>query len=145
MNKNCWTRRRVGVQDLTVQADIGINPEEVGVRQVLSIDIDLELQGNDILEIDQTIDYRELLQICQKLAAERTGLIETFAENLASRCQDFDQVVGGTITVRKPKALDVGIAQTTLHWGALAMAENHTRGKSGSERLRSSTRSRELT
>lgn len=107
---------RVGLSDLHVSADIGINPEEIGVPQPLIVDLFVDLEHLPDGDLHSTIDYRDLSAIIHDLAAQRTGLIETFAQQICVRCGALANVSAVEVTVRKPQALTNGIAQTRLVW-----------------------------
>lgn len=107
---------RVGISEMVVQADIGINPDEIGVLQPLLIDLSVELERLPSEDIETTVDYRALADIILDLAATRTNLIETFARLACERCVALPNVGMVEITVRKPDALPVGVAQTRLVW-----------------------------
>lgn len=108
--------RTVGVTGLSVDADIGINLDEIGVKQELIIDIALKTSPSWISDLEETVDYRQLVELCQSLASVRTGLIETFADKLMEACHGLPPVIGGTIRIRKPGALSNGVAETLLTW-----------------------------
>lgn len=105
---------RVGISDLYVEADIGINPDEIGVRQTLIVDITAELRTNTVDDLCATIDYRTLAEIVERIAAERTGLIETFAQKIADAVIAGHPTVELRVRVRKPGAIAHGIAETEL-------------------------------
>ena len=98
------------VRDLEVQADIGVNMEEIGRRQPLVIHAELRLRVADADELAATFDYRELVRHAEALATERIALIETYARRLAGRCLEHPQVVRAEIAVDKPWALPTGLA-----------------------------------
>lgn len=62
-----------------------------------------------------------LSEIAQRIAAERTGLIETFALNLAAHIRGLGKVSELSIRIRKPRALNNGTAETRLVWYAEKM------------------------
>lgn len=96
----------VEVQGLRVMADIGVHAHEMGRRQPLELDIDLELRNlpqADAIEV--TVDYSHIVSLAQDLGARRTALIETFARTLAEQLLEHVLVESVSINVRKPRAL----------------------------------------
>lgn len=100
----------VSVSGLTVMADIGVNPEEIGAPQPLVLHVELTLVPGSGDQIDRTYDYRELVAHAETLAARRTGLIETFADDLARLCLAHPHVAAADVRVEKPQALVAGTA-----------------------------------
>jgi dihydroneopterin aldolase len=98
------------VRGVEVQADIGINAEEIGRRQPLIIHAELRVRAPAADEIESTFDYRTLVQHAEALASRRMSLIETFAHRLARACLDHPAVLGAQIAVDKPAALQNGLA-----------------------------------
>ena len=98
------------VRDVRVEADIGVNADEIGRRQPLVIHAELRLRSAALDDLAATFDYCELLRHAEALAGERIGLIETYARRLAGRCLDHPAVVRAEICVDKPAALANGIA-----------------------------------
>lgn len=107
----------VRVTELPLLADIGINPDEAGRRQPLVLTIELVLGPARIDAIDQTIDYRRIVEEAEILAAAHIPLIETFGRKLAERCLGYPGVQSARIRVDKPFALQRGLAgvEVSLH------------------------------
>jgi dihydroneopterin aldolase len=100
----------VRVRELPLLADIGINPDEIGRRQPLVVSVDLELGGEDITEIGQSIDYRHIARLAEDLALVHIPLIETFAQRLAMQCLAWPHSRSVRVTIDKPFALTRGLA-----------------------------------
>jgi dihydroneopterin aldolase len=98
------------VRNVEVQADIGINAEEIGRRQPLIIHAELRVRAPGADEIESTFDYRSLVQHAEALASRRMSLIETFAHRLARICLQHPAVLWVEIAVDKPAALQNGLA-----------------------------------
>ena len=103
----------VGIRELTVMADIGVHPHEIGRRQPLVVTAVLWIDpvANDT--IDATIDYRDIAAAAETLAAQRIALIETFAHRLAEACLALPTVRRAQVTIDKPQALPSGVASVT--------------------------------
>lgn len=104
----------VSVREMTVMADIGINPEEIGVPQPLIVSVDLQVQAASGDHIGRTIDYRLVAAHAEALAVRRTALIETFAEALANLCLVDPRVEVADVRIDKPQALANGTASVRI-------------------------------
>lgn len=95
----------VFVRDISIEAPIGALADEVGRRQTLLIDIELQtrLSGRDSL--GDTVDYRQLVAAARAIAEDHVVLVETFAFRLAQACLEMPDVTVVEVTVRKPSAL----------------------------------------
>lgn len=104
----------VTLTDLEVHAKIGAHAHELGRRQTLIIDIDVELDppAEDLLEA--TLDYALLSQIATKIADNHISLVETFAQRIALGCLERPGVIRVAVSVRKPGALSCGVAGTRV-------------------------------
>ncbi|MDE2357236.1 MAG: dihydroneopterin aldolase [Alphaproteobacteria bacterium] len=101
-----FARARVFLRGLSVEAEIGVNPDEMGRRQVLIVDIEAELEGEPWRGIGHTVDYDDLARRARDLAAAgHIGLIETFAWRLARACLEASRVLAVRVRVEKPEAL----------------------------------------
>ena len=98
------------VRGLELQADIGVNPDEIGRPQPLIVHAEVWLRDVGGDDLDSTFDYRELVRHAEALAAERIALVETFAERLACQCVTHQAVARAEIIVDKPQALASGLA-----------------------------------
>lgn len=107
-------RSLVEIRNLMVIADIGVRHHEMGRPQELLVSVALEVipPGTDL--IDDTVDYTAIAALADALGRERIGLIETYAARLARACLDDQRVLQATVTVDKPRALEAGMASTTL-------------------------------
>lgn len=98
------------VRDVEVQADIGINLDEIGRRQPLIVHAEIRVRNPVTDELESTFDYRDFVRHAEKLASGRMSLIETFAHRLAGLCLDHPAVVRVDISIDKPAALQNGLA-----------------------------------
>jgi dihydroneopterin aldolase len=105
---------KVMVRDLTVQADIGVNMDEIGRRQPLIIDVELTIALPEADRLTATIDYRDVVALARGLAETRIELIETFARLLGTACFKYIVVCEAAVTVRKPQALTDAMAMTRV-------------------------------
>lgn len=104
----------VSVRDLTVMADVGVRPEEIGRPQILRLHICLDVGHPVADDLATTIDYREVEKYAVALGQMRIGLIESFAQRLAERCLAHSSVIQADVTVEKPGALANGLATTRV-------------------------------
>lgn len=100
----------ISVRDLTVNADIGIYPGEIGQPQPLIVSVSLEVCPPTEDRIDQAFDYVNIVMMAQALAAKRIALIETYARELASGCLEHSLVIAATVSIEKPNALPDAVA-----------------------------------
>lgn len=100
----------VRVKDLPILADVGINPDEVGRRQPLVISVAITLLEGQIDRLEDTIDYRSIVDLAQNLAQMHVPLIETFAERLARICLALPSAQTVVVAVDKPFAISPGLA-----------------------------------
>lgn len=82
-------RYSIFLQDLVVEARVGIHAHEQNVTQRLSVSIDVEIEqappGRD--DIHEVYDYERLVKTARQMALERhTNLLETLAERMAVAC-----------------------------------------------------------
>lgn len=100
----------ISVHGLQVEADIGVLPHEIGALQPLLLSLTLRVRPVFSDQLDDTIDYIDVVALAEALAAKRTGLIETFAHRLANACLNHPAVEEADILVEKPNALARGTA-----------------------------------
>ena len=105
---------QIMVRDLTVMADIGIDPHEIGRRQPLLVTVMLSVDPVAEDAIGATVDYRLVARAAAELGEQRIALIETFGRRLASRCLRLAGVRRVTVTIDKPEALPGGIASVSI-------------------------------
>ena len=105
---------RVRVRDLSLLADVGINPEEIGRQQPLVISVELLLDVGAVSVISDTIDYRAIARTAEKLAKVHIPLIETLAYQLGHECMRWPSVVEATVDVDKPFALTRSMARVQV-------------------------------
>ncbi len=102
---------RVFVRGLRVEAGIGVYDHEHGRLQTLIIDVTLDLGPAEVHGLADTINYETVATACQRIVAEgHVGLVETFAERLALDCLLDPRVLGVTVRIEKPGALEAATA-----------------------------------
>lgn len=101
----------VFVRGLQVQAGIGVHDHEHGRLQTLVIDVTLDLGRADVHGLADTVNYESVATACRKIVADgHVGLVETFAERLALDCLLDARVLGVTVRIEKPGALEAAAA-----------------------------------
>ncbi|NCC22298.1 MAG: dihydroneopterin aldolase [Alphaproteobacteria bacterium] len=94
------------IEGLELQMDIGVLPEEHGVRQRVVVDVTAQVvRAREPLgdSIDDVLSYADIVELVEMLAAERRyNLVETFAERIARECLKSSRIRGVTIKVAKP-------------------------------------------
>ena len=97
----------VFVRGLSLEAEIGVNPDEYGRSQPLIIDVELDLAPPERCEhIAETVNYEAVGRHARRLAeAGHVKLIETFAQRLAEAMMTMTQVLRARVRIEKPQAL----------------------------------------
>lgn len=103
------TTRRIFINNLVVQASIGMLDHELVHRQPLHIDAEFDTtitQDVQDEDIGTVLDYRQLREaLIEVSTTEHTNLLETLVERLADRIQnDFPTVERVKIRASKPEA-----------------------------------------
>ena len=111
VTQNSSAARRTGltvfVKGLKVEAGIGVYDHEHGRLQPLVIDVTLDLGPAEVHGLSDTINYETVAASARRIVAEgHVGLVETFAERLALQCLEDARVLGVTVRVDKPGALE---------------------------------------
>jgi len=97
---------KVFVTGLKVQAEIGVYKHEVGRRQPLVVEVELDVPTAGAERLADTLNYETILKAAQDLAAEgHIQLVETFAERLARTCLADPRVTRARVRIEKPLAL----------------------------------------
>ncbi len=97
----------VFVRGLRLEAGIGVHDHELGRLQPLVIDVTLELAPASIERLADTINYETVASAARAItAAGHVGLVETFAERLATACLSDARVRRCTVRIEKPGALE---------------------------------------
>jgi dihydroneopterin aldolase len=97
---------KVFVTGLAVQAEIGVYRHEVGRRQPLVVDVELDVPTAGAGKLADTLNYETILQAAQDVAAQgHIQLVEAFAERLARACLADPRVTRARVRVEKPLAL----------------------------------------
>lgn len=99
----------VFLRGLQVDASIGVHPHEYESRQLILVDVELDLgvlappRGD---RLGETVDYQRLATAVTEIA--RTGhvqLVETLAHRIAEWCLLDARVRGARVRIEKPAAL----------------------------------------
>ena len=97
----------VFVRGLRVEAGIGVHDHEQGRLQTLVIDVALDLAPVPVERLSDTINYETVAEAARAIVAEgHVGLVETFAERLATACLEDERVRRCAVRIEKPGALD---------------------------------------
>ena len=100
------TMTRVFVTGLRVQAEIGVYRHEIGKRQPLSVDVELDVPAAGAARLADTVNYETILKAARAIAEEgHIELVETFADRLARACMADPRVTRARVRVEKPLAL----------------------------------------
>jgi dihydroneopterin aldolase len=102
------------IDDLTVDARIGVYAHEVGRTQPLVLTIVLEVIPPTTDDLSATIDYCHIREIACEIGRWPLKLIETFAERMAKRCLEFPPVQSAQVRVAKPQAIAPALASVCV-------------------------------
>jgi dihydroneopterin aldolase len=97
---------RVFVTGLKVQAEIGVYRHEIGKRQPLVVDVELDVPSAGSARLAETVNYESILQAARDIADQgHIELVESFADRLAQACMADSRVTRARVRVEKPLAL----------------------------------------
>lgn len=113
MLKPFLARQTVCVDDIRIEAFIGVHGHEKHRRQSLIVAVELELDPPMADTLASTIDYNRIAEACRELADQGISLIEVFASRLAYMLVADQRVQRASISITKPGALPNGIARAT--------------------------------
>lgn len=109
----------VHVEDLHLEAYVGLHAPEREQLQTVAVDVSCTLEEPRVMDDDlaQSVDYIPIVEKVKALALTRKRrLIETFAEEIAEACFENARVKSVVVSVRKPYKLpgtrSVGITRT---------------------------------
>ena len=79
-------RWRVLVRGLRVEAEIGLLPQEQGVTQPLSVDVEVDVGAEAVVTLADSVDYGGVAEDVRALAAAGPWrLVEHLAQRIAAR------------------------------------------------------------
>jgi 7,8-dihydroneopterin aldolase/epimerase/oxygenase len=97
---------KVFVTGLKVEAEIGVYDHEMGRRQPLVVDVELDVPAAGVERLADTVNYESIGRAASQIAAEgHIQLVEAFAERLARACLADPRVMRARVRVEKPLAL----------------------------------------
>jgi dihydroneopterin aldolase len=98
---------KVFVRGLEVQAEIGVYAHELGARQPLIVDIELDVEAAGWRHLQDTVNYETLVAHALAIAESgHIGLVESYARRLAEACIAEPRALVARIRVEKPRALE---------------------------------------
>lgn len=104
------TSRRLFVERLTLNADIGVHRYEQRTTQPVIIDIELAIDppdGNIDDDPENVVRYDDIVfALKDKIAAGHINLIETLADVIFDLCFEDSRVQAATVRIEKPLALE---------------------------------------
>ena len=110
---------RVFVHDLVLDAEIGVYTHEKGVTQRARFSVDIEVTPADQAiddQIDRVLDYDMIIATIKAILAEgHINLVETLADEIASRCLAHPRAASVKVKIEKldkePGAVGVEIVR----------------------------------
>jgi|SRR5688572_14997378 dihydroneopterin aldolase len=110
---------RVFVHDLVLDAEIGVYSNEKGVTQRARFSVDIDVKPADAAiedQIDRVLDYDTIIAIIKNILAEgHINLVETLADEIATRCLEHPRAASVKVKIEKldkePGAVGVEIVR----------------------------------
>ncbi len=103
------SRGRIGIFQHKIPCVIGVYPEERLYEQDLIVDLQVEADFSSCAltdQIEDTVDYETLADLCTQLAQERKyQLLETFACEVMQALFERYEIRWAKIQIKKPSAL----------------------------------------
>lgn len=102
-----FTCRRIFVEDLQLEAKIGIYPSEIRAPQTVLVSLEVWLSKSDCGDsIQKTANYDDLADAArQALLAGHINLVETAADRILTAISRMPGVTAARVTCRKPHAI----------------------------------------
>lgn len=99
----------LGIHQHRIDCIIGIYPEERQREQTLFVNVKIKVDCSACLssgQIEDTIDYVLLAQLCTELAQRnRYLLLETFASDIVNECLSRFHAIWAWVCIQKPTAV----------------------------------------
>ena len=110
---------RVFVHDLVLDAEIGVYTHEKGVTQRARFSVDIEVMPTSQAiddQIERVLDYDMIIAIIKTILAEgHINLVETLADEIATRCLSHPRAASVRVKIEKldkePGAVGVEIVR----------------------------------
>ena len=99
------TATTIIIRGLAIRAHVGVGALERRAPQTVILDVELQLSDPAIARdhMRASVNYATIIRLIEDVAAaERTLLLETLAERIASRIFTDARVAGVSITITKP-------------------------------------------
>jgi dihydroneopterin aldolase len=98
------------IRDWKRDLDIGILPHEQGVKQPISLDIEVHIAGSNPPardQIDSVVDYDYLRSLVDRLlVSRRYNLLESLASEILDGCLAPPEVIGASVSVSKLSVIE---------------------------------------
>lgn len=101
---NRMNETKIFVRDLTVNALLGIFPQEIGHRQRVNVFVEATLSDHRIPAdtIESTVSYAPIVEEIHRMSNIQFSLAEKFAEHLADFCFQEARIQKVKIIIEKP-------------------------------------------
>ncbi len=97
---------KIFIDNLRVQALIGVHPHEKSGTQPILINITLELSPKTTDDrLENTLCYERLAKRIESIAQNEYNLVETLAHAIADDCLTYGNLLSVRVVVKKPEAL----------------------------------------
>ncbi len=96
----------IGLADIRLFSIIGVLPHERREKQEIAIDIQVQMEKPRIQdELEETIDYRRISELCSQMAERKYFLLEAFAQDLGEALLKMGKVHYAKVEIRKKHAI----------------------------------------
>ncbi len=109
MSQTTTSKQMIFVKNLELQMNIGVTDEERAQKQTVMINLKSQVipasnwQADDILT---TVSYADIIEDIKDIAQNKKyRLLETFAENILSKCFSYAQITSVELEIHKPDVI----------------------------------------
>ncbi|VAV99473.1 Dihydroneopterin aldolase [hydrothermal vent metagenome] len=100
---------RIFLRGYKIMASIGVHPHEHLAKQLIKVDVELELGDTQAPQQDQlteTLNYEQLAELIENLCDQgHVQLIETLVERIATKCLADFAIQAVRVRIEKPGAI----------------------------------------
>ena len=97
---------KIGIEELKITCTIGTQEEEQHQQQDIFVDIEVETQPNSADDLDDTVNYVLIAELCNDLATKQHyQLLESYAQDVLDSLLDKFNISTAQIKVKKPQAI----------------------------------------
>ncbi len=113
MTKN---QTKIIVRDVNIDALLGFYPQEIGIKQRVTVNVEATLSDYriDTDNITSTVSYAPVMEEIIRISNIQFSLAEKFAEHLANFCLAYERIESVKVRVEKLDIFAEGIVGTEI-------------------------------